>query len=89
MTFLFLSVLSVSVSGGRPIVFVLWAGHFGRSLLDSHGAQREKESSHRCNTSLSNGCPLCLYPLIHCTHWACAIFAVSPSYHLYAVTYFQ
>lgn len=54
----------VVLSGGGPPVLVLWPGHPGRSVLDSHRAEGEEESAHRRDSSLPYGCALCLYP-----HW--------------------
>lgn len=52
----------VVLSGGGPPVLVLWPGHPGRSVLDSHRAEGEEESAHRRDSSLPYGCALCLYP---------------------------
>lgn len=54
----------VVLSGGRPPVLIIWPGHPGRSVLDSHRTEGEEESAHRRDSSLPHGCALCLYP-----HW--------------------
>lgn len=58
----FSPTLPVVLSGGRPPILVLRPGHPGCSLLDGHGAKGQEEGSYRRDSSLPNGCALCLYP---------------------------